>query len=131
MQTDEEMNDKSSPAPEKKSKKRKHDGATAEEKTEREERPLWASFVRVVESKHGQGLGMTSPISHLSPGSGSNRKLVAVPGPKAEEEELGFVGLFGLGGFSDKYTEGTKGTLYLPMGDQSTPRPTIKMASCL
>lgn len=84
-----------------------------------------------------------SPISHIDPGSGSNRneikatndtnrtnpqELVAVPGPKAGEKELGFMGLFGLDGSSDKYTEGTKGTLYLPMGRYNRSRISLSQS---
>lgn len=74
----------------------------------------------------------TLPTSSLVPGSGSSsqfemrmttdtvgttdtKELVAVPGPKSANQEVWIMDAFGLDGFSDKYTEGTKGTLISSM----------------
>lgn len=70
----------------------------------------------------------TPPTFSLGPGSGSSsrlemrmatdtirttdtKELDAVPGPKSANQEVWIMNTFGLDGFSDKYTERTKGTL--------------------
>lgn len=89
-------------------------------------RPKWLEQMdcglesEMVSTPHIISPGPGSSSSHeMSATSATNcpdtQELVAVPGPKAGEEEVGFMGQFGLDGFSDRYTKGTEGTLTSPM----------------